>query len=147
MHDKDMACRTWPRIISQSQIFNYGRSIFLCHLRPKHFRFLWFMPSLGVRSLCIDSYAAVALEITSYPGLSQTGGGGHLPSQFLATQPVGPDYARPSRFSHLTTALMCVHKCLAVEQTNRQTENNFLVTFYEIIDAPRKCGGCINSQM
>ena len=82
MHNKDMACRTWPRIIYQSQIFNYGRSIFLCHFRPKHFRFLWFMPSLGVRSLCIDSYAAVALEITSYPGLSQTGSGGTCPPSF-----------------------------------------------------------------
>ena len=30
----------------------YSQSIFSCHIPPKQFRFLRFMPSLGVRSLC-----------------------------------------------------------------------------------------------
>ena len=41
MYDKEMACRIRPRImeriIPQSQIFSYGRSIFVCHIWPKHF--------------------------------------------------------------------------------------------------------------
>ena len=29
MHDKKMACRTWPAITSKTQLFNYGQSIFV----------------------------------------------------------------------------------------------------------------------
>ena len=50
MYHKEMACRTRPRIIPQTQIFSYGRSIFVCHIWPKHFRLLWFMPTLDVSS-------------------------------------------------------------------------------------------------
>ena len=38
-----------PKIHSHSQIFSYDRSIFCLPHQP---RFLWFMPSLGVRSPC-----------------------------------------------------------------------------------------------
>ena len=48
MHDKKMACRTRPRITPQKQIFSYSQIIFVCHIRPKQFRFIWFMASLGV---------------------------------------------------------------------------------------------------
>ena len=37
-------------IKSQSQIFRYGWSIFLSATSAQFFRFLWFMPSSGVRS-------------------------------------------------------------------------------------------------
>ena len=40
------ACRTRPMITPQTQIFSYGQSTFVYYIRPKHFRFLWFMPSL-----------------------------------------------------------------------------------------------------
>ena len=51
MHDKEMACRTWPRNTPQTQIFSNGQNIFVCrHVQPKHFRFFLFRPSLGVRS-------------------------------------------------------------------------------------------------
>ena len=40
-----------PKIKSQSQIFRYGRSIFCLPLSAQNFGFLWFMPSLSVRSL------------------------------------------------------------------------------------------------
>ena len=39
----------------QNTFFSYYRSIFVCQIWPKHFRFLWFMPSLGVRSPCFVS--------------------------------------------------------------------------------------------
>ena len=39
------------RITLQTQIFSHGQSLFVCHIMPKHFRFFWFMPSLGVHSL------------------------------------------------------------------------------------------------
>ena len=35
---------------SHSKIFRYGRSIFCLTHQPNFFRYLWFMPSLGVRS-------------------------------------------------------------------------------------------------
>jgi hypothetical protein len=44
-----MACATWPRITPQTQNFSYDQNIFVCQIRPKHFRFLWFLPSLVVR--------------------------------------------------------------------------------------------------
>ena len=47
---KKLVCWTWPRITPQAQIVCYGRRIFVCHIWPKHFRFLWCMPSLGVHS-------------------------------------------------------------------------------------------------
>ena len=47
--NKEMACRTRLRITPQTQIFSNGWSIFVCHIRHKQFRFLWFIPSLGVR--------------------------------------------------------------------------------------------------
>ena len=40
-----------PKIKSQSQIFRYGRSIFFSAISAQNFRFQWFMPSLGIRSL------------------------------------------------------------------------------------------------
>ena len=42
------------RITLQTQSFCYSQSIFVCHIRPKHFRLLWFMPSLGVHSPWLD---------------------------------------------------------------------------------------------
>ena len=70
MHDKGMAWSTRPRITPQTQIFSYGRSIFVCHIRPKFFIFLWFMPSLGVRSLwphvCTDHMIKYTFESRSY---------------------------------------------------------------------------------
>ena len=45
-----------PKIKSQSQIFRYGRSIFMSATSAQFFRFLWFMPSLGVRSPCLETY-------------------------------------------------------------------------------------------
>ena len=49
------SCRTRSRITRQTQIFRYGQSIFGYHIRPKQFRFLWFMSSLGVRSPCLKA--------------------------------------------------------------------------------------------
>ena len=46
----------WPKIHSHSQIFRYSQSIFctvLSATSAQIFRFLWFMPSLGVLSLCL----------------------------------------------------------------------------------------------
>ena len=63
-----MAFTEQPKIHSHSQIFKY--------IRPKHilsttlaliFRFLWFMPSLGVRTLCFGkSKTKVLLELLSF---------------------------------------------------------------------------------
>ena len=44
------------KIQSQSQIFRYGRSIFLSASSAQFFRYLWFMPSLGVRSPCCHAF-------------------------------------------------------------------------------------------
>ena len=47
---EEIAFTERPKIHSHSQIFRYGRSIFCLPHWPK---FLWFMPSLGVRSPCL----------------------------------------------------------------------------------------------
>ena len=41
-----------PKIYSYCQIFRYGRSIFYVPHLAQIFKVLWFMPSLGVNSLC-----------------------------------------------------------------------------------------------
>jgi hypothetical protein len=40
--------RERPKITPQTQMFSYGPKIFVSHIQPKHFRFLWFMPSLSL---------------------------------------------------------------------------------------------------
>ena len=48
---EEIAFTAQPKINSHSQSFRYGRSIFcLSATSAQIFRFLWFMPSLGVRS-------------------------------------------------------------------------------------------------
>ena len=46
---EEIAFTARPKIHSHSQIFRYGRSIFSA-TSAQIFRYLWFMPSLGVRS-------------------------------------------------------------------------------------------------
>ena len=50
--DKEMACRARPIIMPQFQIFTYCWNVFVYHICPKHFIFLWFMSSLGVPIVC-----------------------------------------------------------------------------------------------
>ena len=50
-----MAYQTQSKIRPKSQILIYGRSIFVCHIEPKHFLFLWFIGCLvktGLKELC-----------------------------------------------------------------------------------------------
>ena len=42
--DKETAPRARPKITPQTQIVSYSWSIFVCHIRPKNFRFLSFIP-------------------------------------------------------------------------------------------------------
>ena len=65
MYDKEMAWGTRQRITPQIQFFSYNRSIIVCHIRPKHFRFLWFMSSLGVRSPCYLPFLSLSVDPTS----------------------------------------------------------------------------------
>ena len=61
---EEIAFTARPKIKSQSQIFRYGRSIFLSAILAKNFRFLCFMPSLGDRSPWVTSTAGnLALHI------------------------------------------------------------------------------------
>ena len=105
-----------PSFRKFSQVYFFVNKFRLCihklHMSVGHANFFHVLSSDTLLHLTVDAPTTFASQITTCP----------------------------PRFSHLPTAMMCVHKCLAVEQTNRQTENNFLVTFYEIIDAPRKCG-------
>ena len=51
--------------LPQTQIFSYSQRIFFRHILPKHFTFLWFMPSLGVRSpWVLFGWSALALQTT-----------------------------------------------------------------------------------
>ena len=47
---KKIAITAQSKIQSQSQIFRFGQSIFCLPHRPNFCRYLWFVPSLGVRS-------------------------------------------------------------------------------------------------
>ena len=47
---EEIAFTARPKINSQSQIFRYSQRVFCLPHRPIFFRYLWFMPSLGVRS-------------------------------------------------------------------------------------------------
>ena len=52
-----MAWGTQPRNTPKRLFFSYDQSIFIGHVRPKHFRFLWFMPSLCVRSFAHATFS------------------------------------------------------------------------------------------
>ena len=55
--DKEIVCRARPKITSKHKILVMAEShLFICHIWPKHFKFLLFMPSLGVRSLCSNAF-------------------------------------------------------------------------------------------
>ena len=65
INDNEMPCRLRPRITLQTHFFSYVWRIFVCHnIRPKHFRFLWFMPfinkglttSWSLRDYCLTDY-------------------------------------------------------------------------------------------
>ena len=53
--DKEMVCRAQTRITPQIQIVSWCQSTNVCHVWPKHFRFVWLKPSLAVHSLCFDT--------------------------------------------------------------------------------------------
>ena len=69
---EEIAFTVRPKINPNPKFLGTAEAYFVCHIGPQFFRYLLFMPSLGVRSPWIDRYVLLALTqkfLTTLPFL------------------------------------------------------------------------------